>query len=281
MLRYLSLFLLALLPLVSTAQESIIYFDKDWRYTPRKKNAAFYRPLPKKEGEFYKLVDYYINGKVQMTGYYAINDPLKLMQESLERAEKQGIFKYYYPDGTLKAQEEYLNDKPHGKWASYNEKGQQLDKTEWNNGEKAGDWTLYYEGTTQPWYSTSYILGKQNGASKSYYPDGKLKRDAIYENDMLLSGKMYDTKGKEIPFTPFEQMPSAPYDLDSYMVATLVYPNKARSRNAEGRVRVQFYVDRTGKISNAFILRSVHPSLDKEALPAVQNMPAWNPGKQD
>lgn len=43
---------------------------------------------------------------------------------------------------------------------------------------------------------------------------------------------------------------------------------------------VQFVIGKDGRIMNARVIKSVHPSLDKEALRVVNSMPRWTPGKQ-
>ena len=44
---------------------------------------------------------------------------------------------------------------------------------------------------------------------------------------------------------------------------------------------VQFVVGRDGSISGAKVVKSVDPSLDKEAIRVVKSMPKWIPGKQN
>ena len=46
------------------------------------------------------------------------------------------------------------------------------------------------------------------------------------------------------------------------------------------RVIVQFVVNKDGSISNAKVVRSVDPDLDKEALRVINSMPQWKPGMQ-
>ena len=54
----------------------------------------------------------------------------------------------------------------------------------------------------------------------------------------------------------------------------------AAENGIQGRVYVQFVVDRDGGISNAKIARGVDPSLDQEALRVVNSLPKWKPGMQ-
>ena len=47
-----------------------------------------------------------------------------------------------------------------------------------------------------------------------------------------------------------------------------------------GRVMLQFTVFKDGSVGNVKVLRSVDPSLDKEALRVVSSSPKWEPGRQ-
>ena len=58
-------------------------------------------------------------------------------------------------------------------------------------------------------------------------------------------------------------------------------PPAAEENGIQGRVVVQFVVEKDGSISNVNVVRSVDPSLDKEAIRVVKAMPRWIPGKQN
>jgi len=65
-----------------------------------------------------------------------------------------------------------------------------------------------------------------------------------------------------------------------YIAQNLQYPEIAAENGVSGRVIVQFAVDKTGKIVDAVVMRSVDPALDKEAVRVVMSSPKWTPGKQ-
>lgn len=80
-----------------------------------------------------------------------------------------------------------------------------------------------------------------------------------------------------------EQMPSFPggiSGLRTYLNQNIRYPAEAQETCAQGRVVVSFVVGKDGHISDVTVVRSVEPSLDKEAIRVVRNMPRWTPGKQ-
>jgi protein TonB len=61
----------------------------------------------------------------------------------------------------------------------------------------------------------------------------------------------------------------------AYFAKNIVYPDSARIKGIQGTVYVSLTIDSTGNISQAKILKGVSPDIDKEALRAVSNMPAW------
>ena len=53
-----------------------------------------------------------------------------------------------------------------------------------------------------------------------------------------------------------------------------------QEQGIQGKVIIQFVVDRDGTITDPVVVRSVDPYLDKEALRVIKAMPKWTPGKQ-
>lgn len=84
-------------------------------------------------------------------------------------------------------------------------------------------------------------------------------------------------------FMVVEQMPEFPggiKELMDYLGTNVKYPENAMKKNVQGRVVVQFVVEKDGSLSEASVIRSIDPDLDAEALRVVQTMPKWKPGMQ-
>ena len=86
-------------------------------------------------------------------------------------------------------------------------------------------------------------------------------------------------KAPERVYTVAEVMPTFKGNLYQWLSENLRYPKDAVSRKEQGRVMVRFIVTDKGEVIKPEIVRSVTPSLDKEALRVVSKMPAWNPGR--
>lgn len=76
------------------------------------------------------------------------------------------------------------------------------------------------------------------------------------------------------------EFPGGMKALLNFIDNNIQYPAEARKKKIQGRVLVQFVVDEDGYIIEPKIVKSVEPSLDKEALRVVGLMPKWKPGTQ-
>ena len=84
-------------------------------------------------------------------------------------------------------------------------------------------------------------------------------------------------------FQVVEQMPEFPGGMDKlmeYLSKNIKYPSIAQENNIQGRVVVEFVVNKDGSIVEPKVMRSVDTSLDNEAMRVIKSMPKWNPGKQ-
>ena len=84
-------------------------------------------------------------------------------------------------------------------------------------------------------------------------------------------------------FQVVEEQPMFPggmQELMTFLQANIRYPKEAQERGLQGRVVVQFVVNKDGSICDEHVVRSVDPQLDAEALRVVRSMPNWTPGKQ-
>ena len=76
------------------------------------------------------------------------------------------------------------------------------------------------------------------------------------------------------------EFPGGTQELMKFLQKNVKYPSVAAANGVQGRVIVQFVVNKDGSIVDPVVLRSVDPYLDKEALRVVKSMPKWKPGEQ-
>ena len=84
-------------------------------------------------------------------------------------------------------------------------------------------------------------------------------------------------------FQVVEEMPEFPGGMGEcmkFLGKNIKYPTISQENGVQGRVIVQFVVNRDGSIVDPVVVRGVDPYLDKEALRVIATMPKWKPGKQ-
>lgn len=84
-------------------------------------------------------------------------------------------------------------------------------------------------------------------------------------------------------FTVVEKQPEFPggtAELFKYLSKAIKYPVIAQENGIQGRVVCSFVVNRDGSIVDIQVMRGVDPSLDKEAVRVISEMPKWKPGEQ-
>lgn len=65
-----------------------------------------------------------------------------------------------------------------------------------------------------------------------------------------------------------------------YINQKLRYPSQARRMGIEGKVFLNFIIDKEGNITNVKVTRGIGAGCDEAAIKVLQNAPKWNPGKQ-
>ena len=76
------------------------------------------------------------------------------------------------------------------------------------------------------------------------------------------------------------EFPGGTKALMEYLKKNIKYPAICRENNIQGKVIVTFVVNKDGTITEPEVVKTVNPSLDKEALRVISQMPNWKPGYQ-
>ena len=88
---------------------------------------------------------------------------------------------------------------------------------------------------------------------------------------------------KEEPFDVVEDMPAFPGGMEAmiqFISSNIQYPADAQKQKVDGRVLVNFVVEKDGSITEVKVIKPTFPSLDAEAIRVVKAMPKWKPGYQ-
>ena len=129
-------------------------------------------------------------------------------------------------------------------------------------------------------YGDKYNADTSNGIifviTKEYAKSDERKKDYV----VVVKSK---DKEAEQPFDVVEEMPKFPGGdaaMMEFLRNTVKYPEEAMKNGIQGRVVIQFIVEKDGSISGAEVIKKVNEQLDAEALRVVGEMPNWTPGKQ-
>lgn len=162
---------------------------------------------------------------------------------------------------SIAASQEQAGETPDGKVADNNETRSDGKPTNGNNN----------DGHTSPSQASSRPNKTTQNGQNAPEP---VRSKPLYKPQPVNKNSVYDV---------VEQMPSFPggiSGLRTYLNQNIRYPAEAQENCVQGRVVVSFVVEKDGHISDVTVLRSVDPSLDKEAVRVIRNMPRWTPGKQ-
>ena len=92
-----------------------------------------------------------------------------------------------------------------------------------------------------------------------------------------------DSKGAQtevstpVNYTKPAQFPGGNEAMMQYMKDNIKYPEDALKQRIAGRILLSFCVEKDGSISDIAIVKSLHSSLEAEAVRVVKAMPKWEP----
>jgi TonB family protein len=212
-----------------------------------------------------------LNGMI--ASYY--ENGVKKDEGHLEKTRK-GLWKEWYQNGQLKAEVEHP-EKEGGKrvvkMINFNDSlgnalvisGTGLFKEYYRN-------NVYGQLKTKGRYHNHYPVGEWEG----YDEKGRLAYQESYsEQGELLQGISYDASGKRYEYTEMEIMPSPADGMKGFfrfVVRKLKYPKAAAKNGIQGRVFIQFVVDKDGSIIDVEVLKGISKECDEEALRVMKLM---------
>ena len=208
---------------------------------------------------------------------------------------KDGEYKEWWDDGFKKTEGQYAADKKVGVWKNYSfDTGKLQSETIYVNGEKNGVLKNYDKHGLSSTYT--YVSDEREGPFAVYDSTGIVVNEGTYKSDTLYEQSLDLPKDKSL-FKIVEEMPRFPGckntgDDEEYakcsqkemlmnIYGNIKYPADARENGLEGTAIIRFVVNKDGSIVNAVALRGLCRSIENECLRIVNDMPTWEPGKQD
>lgn len=129
------------------------------------------------------------------------------------------------------------------------------------------------------------LFAKNNHDERNSYTvtvDGK-PFDLKYLVSMIFDEAAAEADGDEVCLSAekYPEFPGGTTALFDFINKNVKYPKSARDKGIEGRVFVQFVVEKDGSLSSLKVLRGVSDDINAEALRVVKLMPKWKPGMQE
>ena len=129
----------------------------------------------------------------------------------------------------------------------------------------------YMERELEYIYNVVVTLANYNGQI-AFRPDMQQKKKKPVSDDIV---SYYDCDQRPT----FLNSADPRQFLEKWVYQYLKYPQEAIRDGIQGRVMVEFVINKDGKVSDVRVAKSVSPELDEEAVKVVSASPKWRPGR--
>lgn len=266
-----------------TTQDSADYFT-EWVGV----DSAAQRIANYIQGGNKKFVENYKKGLKQgQSNYYHKNGQLKCLI-NYYNDYPLGVVKSFYPDGSVQSEELYDTTK-----TIIGKDETQLNFKLINYYDSAGNWLTKNGNGVAHYYDQgkiglrkakgNIINGLRDSVWVSHFANGTIHYKERWENGVLIEGISNWLDGREYSYKALGQMAQPVNGMQAfynYVGQAMKYPTKARRLGVEGRVFLEFIVNRDGSISNVVVIRGIGTGCDEEAVRVVRESARWKPGLQ-
>jgi TonB family protein len=212
-----------------------------------------------------------------------------------------GLVARYFPNGQMRNEGEFVDGRLQGRYKSWYESGQpkevyvyldsaELDQTfliidfydSLGNQLVTGGMGNYPHEDDQQKSRGQVIDGYKHGEWVGTFDDGLSKFREQYNMGKMLEGVSLDSAGNEYPYDEIIKQPTYGTDMREfyiYLSSKLVYPRDAVRMGIEGRVYVEFVVDKEGNTTDVKAVRGIWPSCDEQAVRVVESADQFTPGR--
>ena len=135
--------------------------------------------------------------------------------------------------------------------------------------------------------STIFSVGKLFSGKKdslwTIYRSGRKYAEEFYMANSLISGTSYDDGGQQYKYSQIEEMAQPQGGMMrfySHVASVMKYPKGARRMGIEGKVFVEFIVEKDGSLSNVRVIKGIGAGCDEQAVAAVKSSSNWTPALQ-
>ena len=105
----------------------------------------------------------------------------------------------------------------------------------------------------------------------------ELPEDSVPPNSGEQSNETEMTNETPVEVDSIPEFPGGKSALLRYIYRKIKYPPEAQNKRIGGQVLCTFMINEDGKVSDATLIKGVHPALDEEVLRVLRSMPVWKP----
>lgn len=243
----------------------------DYTYYTSNNKVKAYEPKSGNELLHGEASYFYENGQLQCKIKYYKGQPF-------------GVIETFYPNGALQKIQAYDSILSDSKFlypyllSYYDSLGKPLVK----NGR--GHFIEYTKRKPGIWRSIGRVKdGVKDSLWLTFYPNGKLFCEEKWQIGKFIEGRSYNEFDEETKYTELETYAGPNGGMAAfykYIGEKMKYPVSAKRTQIEGRVFVEFIVERDGTLTNIKVVKGISPDCDKEAIRLVAMAPKWKPGHQ-
>lgn len=77
----------------------------------------------------------------------------------------------------------------------------------------------------------------------------------------------------------YDRIPNATYDVSKYLMTHINYPQNLKDSFTNGKVIIKFTIETNGSITNARMIKCIHPTIDSIIKSVILGMPKWEPAE--
>jgi antitoxin component YwqK of YwqJK toxin-antitoxin module len=294
---YLLLILFFLAGGVSAQKTVETWYDANWEETPNVQTASYYSLNEHTDSGWFRKDIYLSTKKYQMLGLF----------EDKENKIRNGVFRFFYPDGKLKSIGKFSHGQKEGLHLSFFEDGSLKDSAFYTeghlNGRSAGwysngnqEYEINFDGNGNGVYTAWFEngspsaagryknFGQKNGRWQFFHDNGKISAVELYVADSISAAQYFNEDGS--PATDTSQIssnavfPGGQKAWTKFINNHLYFPsNLDFSKGHTAAVVVIAHIDASGKIVRVEKELPLHPDMDKIAVNALMASPAWSPAK--
>jgi len=234
----------------------------------------------------YRLVDLSDGGtggfamrEFSLTGVLLLRGTLSMV----DPAVRNGLFTWYYPDGSQARQTHFLDNTMDGIYLAWHRDGRVSHRGEYSRGQRTGRW-LSVHRNGQKRSEGRYVQGDLHGEWRYYYNTGQLSAIERLNRGQSLDLRFFNPDGSPwngpVVRRQAPEFPGGQAALLQFLKRNTQYPKTTRRQNITGTVLVSYTVDESGHVTHVQVVKSLAPEADNEARRLVASLPAFLPGRE-